>query len=84
MFYRLQGGNMINDMVITLAIIVFALVFIVKLITRKDKISGIIYVDTQDKQNTELYSQLNIPLEDLVKKKRISFSVVVVNSREKQ
>ncbi len=75
---------MINDMVITLAIIVFALVFIVKLITRKDKISGIIYVDTQDKQNTELYSQLNIPLEDLVKKKRISFSVVVVNSREKQ
>ena len=75
---------MINDMVITLAIIVFALVFIVKLITRKDKISGIIYVDTQDKQNTELYSQLNIPLKDLVKKKRISFSVVVVNSREKQ
>ena len=75
---------MINDMVITLAIIVFALVFIAKLITRKDKISGIIYVDTQDKQNTELYSQLNIPLEDLVKKKRISFSVVVVNSREKQ
>jgi len=75
---------MINDTVITLAIIVFALVFIVKLITRKDKISGIIYVDTQDKQNTELYSQLNIPLEDLVKKKRISFSVVVVNSREKQ
>lgn len=75
---------MINNMVITLAIIVFALVFIVKLITRKDKISGIIYVDTQDKQNTELYSQLNIPLEDLVKKKRISFSVVVVNSREKQ
>lgn len=75
---------MINDMVITLAIIVFALIFIVKLITRKDKISGIIYVDTQDKQNTELYSQLNIPLEDLVKKKRISFSVVVVNSREKQ
>lgn len=75
---------MIYDMVITLAIIVFALVFIVKLITRKDKISGIIYVDTQDKQNTELYSQLNIPLEDLVKKKRISFSVVVVNSREKQ
>ena len=75
---------MINDMVITLAIIVFALVFIVKLITRKDKISGIIYVDTQDKQNTELYSQLNIPLEDLVKKKRISFSVVVVNSRGKQ
>lgn len=75
---------MINDMVITLAIIVFALVFIVKLITRKDKISGIIYVDTQDKQNTELYSQLNIPLEDLIKKKRISFSVVVVNSREKQ
>lgn len=75
---------MINDMVITLVIIVFVLVFIVKLITRKDKISGIIYVDTQDKQNTELYSQLNIPLEDLVKKKRISFSVVVVNSREKQ
>lgn len=75
---------MINDMVITLVIIVFVLVFIVKLITRKDKISGVIYVDTQDKQNTELYSQLNIPLEDLVKKKRISFSVVVVNSREKQ